>query len=117
MSLIKITSLSKHYLGADTVVALDGIDLEIHSGSFVGMMGPSGSGKSTFLSILGGLCQPGSGRVVVNNIDLYALGSEQLADFRREYLGFVFHGFQPYSLSHRFGECHAADGRHVATGA
>ncbi|PKN13455.1 MAG: ABC transporter ATP-binding protein [Deltaproteobacteria bacterium HGW-Deltaproteobacteria-4] len=98
MSLIKITNLSKHYLGADTVVALDGIDLEIQSGSFVGMMGPSGSGKSTFLSILGGLCQPGSGRVVVNTIDLYALGSEQLADFRREYLGFVFQAFNliPY---------------------
>jgi putative ABC transport system ATP-binding protein len=98
MSLIKISNLSKSYIGADTVVALDGIDLEIESGSFVGMMGPSGSGKSTFLSILGGLCQPGSGRVVVNNIDLYALGSEQLADFRREYLGFVFQAFNliPY---------------------
>ena len=98
MSLIKITNLSKSYIGADTVVALDGIDLEIHSGSFVGMMGPSGSGKSTFLSILGGLCHPGNGRVMVNNIDLYALGSEQLADFRREYLGFVFQAFNliPY---------------------
>jgi putative ABC transport system ATP-binding protein len=98
MPLIEITSLSKSYIGADTVVALDRIDLEIHSGSFVGMMGPSGSGKSTFLSILGGLCHPGSGRVIVNNIDLYALGSEQLADFRREYLGFVFQAFNliPY---------------------
>ena len=98
MSLIEITNLSKSYIGADTVVALDSIDLEIHRGSFVGMMGPSGSGKSTFLSILGGLCQPGSGRVIVNNIDLYALGSEQLADFRREYLGFVFQAFNliPY---------------------
>ena len=98
MPLIEITNLSKSYTGADTVVALDGIDLEIHRGSFVGMMGPSGSGKSTFLSILGGLCHPGSGRVIVNNIDLYALGSEQLADFRREYLGFVFQAFNliPY---------------------
>lgn len=98
MPLIEITNLSKSYTGADTVVALDGIDLEIHSGSFVGMMGPSGSGKSTFLSILGGLCHPSSGRVIVNNIDLYALGSEQLADFRREYLGFVFQAFNliPY---------------------
>jgi putative ABC transport system ATP-binding protein len=98
MPLIEISNLSKSYLGADTVVALDGIDLEIERGSFVGMMGPSGSGKSTFLSILGGLCQPGSGRVVVNNIDLYALRSEKLADFRREYLGFVFQAFNliPY---------------------
>ena len=98
MPLIEITNLSKSYTGADTVVALDGIDLEIHSGSFVGMMGPSGSGKSTFLSILGGFCHPERGRVIVNNIDLYALGSEQLADFRREYLGFVFQAFNliPY---------------------
>ena len=98
MPLIEITNLGKRYLGADTVVALYGIDLEIHSGSFVGVMGPSGSGKSTFLSILGGLCQPESGRVMVNAIDLYALGSEQLADFRREYLGFVFQAFNliPY---------------------
>ena len=98
MPLIEITNLSKNYIGADTVVALDGIDLEINSGSFVGMMGPSGSGKSTFLSILGGLCHPSSGRVIVNNIDLYALGGEQLADFRREYLGFVFQAFNliPY---------------------
>lgn len=98
MSLIEITNLSKSYLGADTVVALDNIDLEIQRGSFVGMMGPSGSGKSTFLSIIGGLCQPGSGRVMVNAIDLYGLGSEDLADFRREYLGFVFQAFNliPY---------------------
>lgn len=98
MPLIEISSLSKRYVGAETVVALDNIDLAIHSGSFVGIMGPSGSGKSTFLSILGGLCQPESGRVVINDIDLYSLGSEQLADFRREYLGFVFQAFNliPY---------------------
>lgn len=98
MPLIEISNLSKRYLGADTVIALDGIDLEIESGTFVGIMGPSGSGKSTFLSILGGLCHPEDGRVIVNNIDLYKLGSEQLADFRREYLGFVFQSFNliPY---------------------
>lgn len=98
MPLIEISNLSKSYIGADTVVALNSIDLEIDSGSFVGMMGPSGSGKSTFLSILGGLCQPEVGRVIVNNIDLYDLSSEQLADFRRDYLGFVFQAFNliPY---------------------
>jgi putative ABC transport system ATP-binding protein len=63
-----------------------------------GVMGPSGSGKSTFLSILGGLCGPSAGRVVIDGIDIHALSGEKLADFRREYLGFVFQSFNlvPY---------------------
>ena len=67
-------------------------------GTFLGVMGPSGSGKSTFLSILGGLCHPTAGTVTVDGIDLYALAGEKLADFRREYLGFVFQSFNliPY---------------------
>ena len=61
-------------------------------------MGQSGSGKSTFLSVLGGLSHPSSGTVSVDGIDLYALPGEKLADFRREYLGFVFQSFNlvPY---------------------
>jgi putative ABC transport system ATP-binding protein len=61
-------------------------------------MGPSGSGKSTLLSILGGLSHPTSGIIRVDGIDLYELGGERLADFRREYLGFVFQSFNlvPY---------------------
>jgi putative ABC transport system ATP-binding protein len=61
-------------------------------------MGQSGSGKSTFLSILGGLCHPSAGSVQVDGIDLFALDGERLADFRREYLGFVFQSFNlvPY---------------------
>lgn len=98
MALIEISHLRKSYVGADTVVALDNLSLEIQRGSFVGIMGPSGSGKSTFLSILGGLCRPESGRVIVNEIDLYSLANEALADFRRDYLGFVFQSFNliPY---------------------
>jgi putative ABC transport system ATP-binding protein len=80
------------------VEALRGVDLTVEEGTFLGVMGPSGSGKSTFLSILGGLCQPSAGAVRVDGIDLYALGVEKLADFRREYLGFVFQAFNliPY---------------------
>jgi putative ABC transport system ATP-binding protein len=72
--------------------------LSVAEGTFLGVMGPSGSGKSTFLAILGGLCHPSAGRVAVDSIDLYALGQEKLADFRREYLGFVFQSFNlvPY---------------------
>ena len=99
MSLIEISALSKDYAaGTERVVALAGLDLAIAEGTFLGVMGPSGSGKSTFLSILGGLCTPTAGRVAIDGIDLYALSGERLADFRREYLGFVFQAFNlvPY---------------------
>lgn len=99
MSFIQFADLGKTYDStAGTVDALVEINLAIDEGSFTGVMGPSGSGKSTFLSILGGLCHPSAGKVKVDGIDLYALGSEKRADFRREYLGFVFQSFNliPY---------------------
>lgn len=99
MSFIQFSDLGKTFNSdALDVTALNGINLEIIEGSFVGVMGPSGSGKSTLLSILGGLCHPTVGQVSVDGIDLYQLGSEKRADFRREYLGFVFQSFNliPY---------------------
>lgn len=99
MAFIEISGLKKRYEGeADCVEALKGVDLSVAEGTFLGVMGPSGSGKSTFLAILGGLCHPSAGQVRVDDIDLYALGQEKLADFRREYLGFVFQSFNlvPY---------------------
>lgn len=95
MSLIRITDLHKVYnTGKDHVPALQGVTLEIEQGEFVAVMGPSGSGKSTLLSVLGGLSHPTEGSVIVDGIDVYALSNEQRADFRREYLGFVFQSFQ-----------------------
>lgn len=99
MSLIQINNLHKTYnTSNDRVHALQGVTLEIEQGEFVAVMGPSGSGKSTLLSVLGGLSHPTQGSVVVDGIDLYALPAERRADFRREYLGFVFQSFQliPY---------------------
>lgn len=99
MSFVQFSNLHKVYNSdAVEVKALDGISVEIEEGAFVGVMGPSGSGKSTMLSILGGLCHPTEGTVVVDGIDLYQLNSEKRADFRREYLGFVFQAFNliPY---------------------
>lgn len=96
---IEISALTKVYeSGSDRVDALRGVDLAVEEGTFLGVMGQSGSGKSTFLSILGGLCRPSSGTVSVDGIDLYGLSGEKLADFRREYLGFVFQAFNlvPY---------------------
>lgn len=99
MSLINVCDISKSYEGGDGVVeALININLEITEGEFLALMGPSGSGKSTLLSILGGLNPPTSGKLMIDDIDVYALTSEGLADFRHEYVGFVFQQYQliPY---------------------
>lgn len=99
MSLIEIEKITKHFVnGADCVIALNELSLGIEEGSFLGVMGPSGSGKSTLLSVLGGLASPSFGTVSVDGIDVYGLSVEKLADFRREYLGFIFqsHNLIPY---------------------
>ncbi len=99
MSLIKMNNLSKIYNGGEEKVqALVDVNLQIERGEFISVMGPSGSGKSTLLTILGGLNHPTEGELVVDEIPIYKLPIEKLADFRREYLGFIFQSFQliPY---------------------
>jgi len=99
MSLIEIKKLNKAYeSGEECVMALVDVDLHIGRGEFISVMGPSGSGKSTLLTILGGLNHPTKGDVVIDDIPIYKLSLEKLADFRREYLGFIFQSFQliPY---------------------
>jgi putative ABC transport system ATP-binding protein len=100
---IDIHGLEKTFTGDGAAVpALKSLDLVVAEGTFLGVMGQSGSGKSTFLSILGGLSHPSGGSVAVDGIDLYGLPGERLADFRREYLGFVFQSFNlvPYLTAH-----------------
>ncbi|MEW6665918.1 MAG: ABC transporter ATP-binding protein [Thermodesulfobacteriota bacterium] len=99
MSYIQVNHLSKHYGGNGTLVkAVQDMTFEIAKGEFVVIMGPSGSGKSTLLSMMGALNAPSTGRYSVDGIDVYSLGTDQRADFRREYLGFVFQSFHliPY---------------------
>ena len=99
MDLIEIKNLSKTYeSGEECVMALCEVECNIERGEFISVMGPSGSGKSTLLTILGGLNHPTKGEVVVDEIPIYKLPLEKLADFRREYLGFIFQSFQliPY---------------------
>jgi putative ABC transport system ATP-binding protein len=99
MSLIEIKKLNKTYeSGQECVWALCDVDLNIERGEFISVMGPSGSGKSTLLTILGGLNHPTKGDVMIDEIPIYRLPLEKLADFRREYLGIIFQSFQliPY---------------------
>lgn len=97
--MISIKDIKKTYESmGDTVQAIRSVSLEVEKGEFLSVMGHSGSGKSTFLSILGALMPPTSGVVEIDGIDIYKLSQEKRADFRREYLGFVFQQFQliPY---------------------
>ncbi|MFM9883810.1 MAG: ABC transporter ATP-binding protein [Burkholderiales bacterium] len=88
--------LVKTYRMGETVVeALRGIDLEIHAGEFLVLLGPSGSGKSTLLNILGGLDIPTSGQAYWRDHDLTKASNTELARYRREHVGFVF---QSYNL-------------------
>lgn len=97
--LIDLNQVKKTYpMGGPEVEALRKVSLTVLRGEAVAVMGPSGSGKSTLLSIIGGLNPPTEGTVKIDGIDIYQLGREKRADFRREYLGFVFQQFQliPY---------------------
>ena len=99
MSYIIAKNLTKTYGSGDAVVsAVDDISFKIGAGEFVGVMGESGAGKSTLLGMLGAMNVPTSGRLVVDDIDIYSLRQEQQADFRREFLGFIFQSFHlvPY---------------------
>lgn len=99
MNYIIAEDLFKEYgNGGSVVTAISDISFNIQTGEFVGVMGESGAGKSTLLSILGAMNAPTSGRYIVDDIDVYALPQEQQADFRREFLGFVFQSFHlvPY---------------------
>jgi putative ABC transport system ATP-binding protein len=78
--------------------ALKGVSLGVREGEFVSITGESGSGKSTLLSILGAISPPTSGVISIDDIDVASLGTDQVADLRREYIGIVFQQFHliPY---------------------
>jgi putative ABC transport system ATP-binding protein len=99
MSYIIAEKLVKKYgNGEAAVTAVSDISFQIESGEFIGIMGESGAGKSTLLSIMGAMNAPTSGQFVVDDIDVYSLTQEKQADFRREFLGFIFQSFHlvPY---------------------
>lgn len=99
MSYIIAEHISKTYGSEDSLVnAVDDISFSMTAEEFVAIMGESGAGKSTLLGIMGAMNAPTKGCLTVDEIDVYGLHQEQQADFRREFLGFIFQRFHlvPY---------------------
>jgi len=91
MEILKIEHLSKTYgEGESAVKALDDVSFTVNKGEFIAIIGPSGSGKSTILHMLGGVDRPTSGKVFVDNTDIYNLNETQLAIFRRRQIGLIY---------------------------
>ena len=92
--LIEFKNIKKIYgKGANETFALNGVDLKIHKGEFVAIMGASGSGKSTSMNIIGCLDKPSSGEYLFDSVNVENLNLNQMAILRRNYIGFVFQGF------------------------
>jgi len=92
--MIEVKDIVKIYKTGDTEFrALDGVSFSIQDGEFVAIMGPSGSGKSTLMHILGALDNPTSGEYFLDEKDVSTLTDDQLADIRRDKIGFVFQAF------------------------
>ncbi|WP_395689058.1 ABC transporter ATP-binding protein [Aestuariivirga sp.] len=93
-SLISFLNVGRNYgTGGGLVQALAGVDLEIRQGEFIAITGPSGSGKSTAMNIIGCLDRPSSGQFRFLGINVGSLNRDQRALLRRNYIGFVFQGF------------------------
>ncbi|MHA1648021.1 MAG: ABC transporter ATP-binding protein [Promethearchaeota archaeon] len=88
---IYVENVYKTYLlGTNAVPALRGVDLRIKPGEFIGLMGPSGCGKTTLLNLVGGLDQATRGKIYLDGRDMSRLNENQLADLRRDKIGYVF---------------------------
>ena len=91
MEILKVENLSKVYgTGASKVVALDNVSFTVEKGEFVSIVGASGSGKSTLLHLIGGVDRPTSGKVFINDEDIYKLNNDDLAIFRRRQIGLIY---------------------------
>ena len=91
MEILKVENLTKVYGNGPTqVVALDNISFSVKKGEFLAIVGASGSGKSTLLHLIGGVDRPTSGKVYINDTDIYSMSNDNLAIFRRRQIGLVY---------------------------
>ncbi|MDQ6618777.1 MAG: ABC transporter ATP-binding protein [Pseudomonadota bacterium] len=88
---VQIRSLSKYYVrGEEVIPVLVDINLDVHAGDYVALMGPSGSGKSTLLNLIAGIDKPSAGAIAVAGVDIAQLSEAELAGWRSAHIGFIF---------------------------
>lgn len=91
MNILSVKNLSKIYGDENNhVIALDNVSFDVEIGEFIAIIGASGSGKSTLLHQIGGVDHPSSGKVIINNTDIYTLNENDLAIFRRSEIGLIY---------------------------
>lgn len=98
-TVVRMEGVNRVFPGSPPVHAVYDVDLEVHRGEYVSIVGPSGSGKSTLLSLIGCLDRPSSGRYLLADIDVHGLGDGRRAGLRGSEIGFVFQSF--HLLGHR----------------
>jgi len=88
---VLVENVSKKYqVGDEQISVLEALNFQIEAGDFLVITGPSGAGKTTLLNLLGTLDEPTAGRILYDGVEAGALHSNQIADFRRDHIGFVF---------------------------
>ena len=91
MEILRVENLTKIYgKGENQVVALDNVSFSVNKGEFVAIVGASGSGKSTLLHLMGGVDRPTSGKVFIDDKDIYSFNDDKLAIFRRRQVGLIY---------------------------
>ena len=91
MEILRVENLCKVYgKGENKIKAVDNVSFSVQKGDFVAIVGASGSGKSTLLHLLGGVDRPTSGKVFIDNVDIYSLDNDKLAIFRRREVGLIY---------------------------
>ncbi|MCD6263030.1 ABC transporter ATP-binding protein [Candidatus Bathyarchaeota archaeon] len=92
--IIETEDLARYYeVGGEVIKALDGVNLRVHRGEYLSIVGPSGAGKTTLFNMIGGLDRPTRGRVIIDGVDISQLDAYELAWLRCRKIGYIFQTF------------------------